>query len=203
MPNGTEPGSLIDDTEDVYRAILSPDWWPDGMNRPSSAAFDDPVFSVDVKSRTTPRETAARFRNVTRIAEFNCGRARGIGFETRDELDPNQPDNLAHAHVYFLGYDAFSNKERKKKARRLAEICIEVAIPASGSEVVTIQGVATLPLYAERKEVDSGPRVLAQNPAPSDAGDQRNVKSSVTCRWLWSAMVLAVLLLIVLWLMSK
>ena len=203
MPDGTEPGSLIDDTEDVYRAILSPDWWPDGMSRPSSAAFDDPVFSVDVKSRTTPRKTAARFRNVTRIAEFNCGRARGIGFETRDELGPNQPDNLAHAHVYFLGYDTFSNKERKKKARRLAEMCMEVAIPASGSEVVTIQGVATLPLYPERRELVCGQSVLAQNPAASDADDRRHVKSSLTGRWLWSAVVLGVLVLIVLWVISR
>ena len=128
MADGTEPGSLVADTEDVYRAILYPHWWPDGMNRPSSAAFDDPIFSVDVKSRTTPRQTAARFRNVTRIAEFNCGQGTRIGFETRDELDPAQPDNLAHAHLYFLGYDTFNEKQRKKKARQLAEICKEIIV---------------------------------------------------------------------------
>jgi hypothetical protein len=118
MADGTEPGSLVADTEDVYRAILYPRWWPDGMNRPSSAAFDDPSFSVDVKSRTTPRQTAARFRNVTRIAEFNCGQARGIGFETRDELDPAQPDHLAHAHVYFLGYATIRSTRSNGKRRQ-------------------------------------------------------------------------------------
>jgi hypothetical protein len=59
---------------------------------------------------------------------FNCGQARRLGFETRDELDPAQPDNLAHAHVYFLGYDTFNEKQRKKKARQLAEICKEVVL---------------------------------------------------------------------------
>jgi hypothetical protein len=94
------------------------------QNRPSSAAFDDEVFSVDVKSRTTPQQTASRFRNVIRLAEFNCGQARAIGFETRDELDPLQPDNLAHAHVYFLS----SPRQRKKQARKLAQMCREVAL---------------------------------------------------------------------------
>jgi hypothetical protein len=128
MANGAERGSLIADTEDVYRAILYPHWWVEEKNRPSSAAFDEAFFSVDVKSKTTPQQTSARFRNVTRLAEFNCGRAKEIDFETRDELDPNQPDNLAHAHVYFLGYDSFNEKQRKKKARKLAELCLEVAV---------------------------------------------------------------------------
>ena len=140
MPNGTEPGSIIADTEDVYRAILYPYWWPNGMSRPSSAAFDESIFSVDVKSKTTPQQTIARFRNVTRLAEFNCGRAKEIGFETRDELDPNQPENLAHAHVYFLGYDSFNRNQRKIKARMLAGMCLEVTLPASGSEMVPPKG---------------------------------------------------------------
>src|SRR4051794_27428627 len=124
MPDGSQPGPLLSDSEDVYRAVLYPHWWVDEKNRPSSAAFDEEVFSVDVKSKTTPQETAARFRNVTRLAEFNCGEGRAIGFESRDELDPIQPDNLAHAHVYFLG----SPTQRKKKARKLAEKCKPVLI---------------------------------------------------------------------------
>jgi hypothetical protein len=128
MANGTELGSLIADSEDVYRAILYPHWWVEEKSRPSSAAFDEAVFSVDVKSKTTPQQTSARFRNVTRLAEFNCGQARAIDFETRDELDPAQPDNLAHAHVYSLGYETFNEKQRKKKARKLAELCREVAV---------------------------------------------------------------------------
>src|SRR4051794_34537228 len=99
MSSGTQPAPLVADTEDVYRAILYPHWWVEEKSRPSSAAFDEETFSVDVKTKTTPQQTAARFQNVTRFAEFNCGRAREIGFETRDELDLNQPGNLAHAHV--------------------------------------------------------------------------------------------------------
>ena len=100
MADSTASGSLVADAEDVYRAILYPYWWVEEKSRPSSAAFDEEVLSVDVKSRTTPQQTAARFRNVTRNAEFNCGQARVIGFETRNELDPAQPDNLAHARVF-------------------------------------------------------------------------------------------------------
>jgi hypothetical protein len=128
MSSGTQQVQFIEDHEDVYRAITLPRHWPEGANRPSSAAFDDAVFSVDVKSKTTPQETAARFRGVTRLAEFNCGQAKAIGFETRDELDPAQPTNLAHAHVYFLGYETFSRGARKGQARRLAEMCREVAV---------------------------------------------------------------------------
>ena len=128
MSEATAFGPLLDDGEDVYRAILSPTWWVEERNGPSSAAFDDAVFSVDVKSRTTPQQTAARFRNVNRLAEFNCGEGRAIGFESRDELDPAQPDNAAHAHVYFLDYYATNPSQRKKKARRLAEICKPVTV---------------------------------------------------------------------------
>ncbi|MGO9596669.1 MAG: hypothetical protein ACLP7Q_01460 [Isosphaeraceae bacterium] len=128
MSSGSQTGPLLADTEDVYRAILYPDWWSEERKRPSSAAFDAPVFSVDVKSKTTPQQIAARFRNVTRLAEFNCGEGRALGFESRDELDPNQPDNLAHAHVYFLDYHATNPSQRKKKARKLAETCKEVVV---------------------------------------------------------------------------
>lgn len=126
MSERNERGPLLPDSDNVYRAILSPTWWPDDSDRPSSAAFSDDIFSVDVKSRTTPQETASRFRNVTRLAEFNCGEAKAIGFEARDEPDPNQPDNLAHAHVYFLDFHATNKNQRKIKARKLAGICQEV-----------------------------------------------------------------------------
>jgi hypothetical protein len=128
MPEATPVGQLLDDSEDVYRAILYPHWWVQERNGPSSAAFDDAVFSVDVKSKTTPQQTAVRFRNVNRLAEFNCGEARVIGFESRDELDPAQPDNLAHAHVYFLDYQTTGENQRKKKARKLAQICKPVQV---------------------------------------------------------------------------
>jgi hypothetical protein len=128
MPEGPPPGPLLADAEDVYRAILYPHWWVEEKDRPSSAAFDDETFSVDVKSRTTPQQTAGRFRAVTRLADVDCGEARAIGFESRDEPDPAQPDNLAHAHVYFLDYHATNPSQRKKKARKLAEICKPVMV---------------------------------------------------------------------------
>lgn len=122
MPDGGFVGPPVPDREDVYRAILYPYGWVEERNRPSSAAFDADVFSVDLKSRTTPQQTAARFRGVSRLAEFNCGQARQVDFDTRDELDPDRPDNLAHAHVYFTG-----GSGRKSRAKRLAEMCREVA----------------------------------------------------------------------------
>jgi hypothetical protein len=118
----------LDGSEDVYRAILYPHWWVEERNGPSSAAFDDAVFSVDVISRTTPQQSAARFHNIDRLAEFNCGEARMIGFDSRDEPDPAHPENIAHAHVYCLEYDALNPRQRKKTARTLAQICRAVYV---------------------------------------------------------------------------
>lgn len=120
-------GATVDDAEHLYRAILYPLQWAEGQDRPSTAAFDEEVFSVDIASRTTPDRTKARFRFVLKLVEFNCGQARRIGFETRDERDPSFPENDAHANVYFLDYQATGESQRKKKARRLAELCRIVA----------------------------------------------------------------------------
>lgn len=120
------PGPLVDDAEDAYRAILYPWQWVEHLDRPSSAAFDEEVFSVDIVSRTTPEQTRNRFHFVLELVVFNCGDARNIGFETRDELDPQHPDNTAHAHIYFLGYRDLSTEQRKAKARELADLCSRV-----------------------------------------------------------------------------
>lgn len=111
-------GPPVAESEDLYRAILTPLHWSDRDHRPSSAAFDHPVFSVDVASRTTPAAMAARFQSVARLVSFNCGVARSIGFDTRDERDEQFPGNAAHAHVYFVGA-----AKRKTKARELAGKC--------------------------------------------------------------------------------
>ena len=116
-------GPLVDDSDNVYRAILYPLQWAESQNRPSSAAFDDEVFSVDRKSKTTPEKTFSRFRLTLHLVEFNCGQARGLGFETRDELDRDQPDNDAHAHVYYRG-----TVKRKAQARKLAGLCVIVPL---------------------------------------------------------------------------
>ena len=125
---GDASGPLVDDAEDAYRAILYPWQWAQALGRPSSAAFDEAVFSVDIASRTTPDETRRRFNSVIELVQFNCGAARAIGFETRDERDPIFPDNQAHAHVYLIGYDDLAEKQCKKKARRLAELCRPVTV---------------------------------------------------------------------------
>jgi hypothetical protein len=127
MSGMTPHGPQVDDSEDVYRAILYPEQWAAEQNRPSSAAFDDMVFSVDLKSRTTPRETASRFRMTLSLVEFNCGDARALGFDTRDERDEKFPENRAHAHVYCL----LEKNQRKKQARKLAKACkvVELASP--------------------------------------------------------------------------
>jgi hypothetical protein len=126
MPRTVKDGPPVADHEDLYRAILYPLQWAVDANRPSSAAFDDAVFSVDIASRTTPHETASRFHSVLRLVRFNCGEARSQGFDTRDEIDLNYPENHAHAHVYFLDYDSIFPKDRKKRARRLAMLCVLV-----------------------------------------------------------------------------
>lgn len=120
------PGPLVSDDEYAYRAILYPKQWTEKENRPSSAAFDEEKFSVDIASRTTPKQTASRFDFVLQLVQFQCGEARQVGFETRDEIDPEHPENLAHAHVYFLDYSDTSLNKRKAKARNLAKKCAVV-----------------------------------------------------------------------------
>lgn len=116
-------GPKVDNEEDVYRAITCKQWWVQDAGRPSSAAFDHEVFSVDRTSLTTAEESASRLPNVLILAKFNCGIAREYEFDTRDELDEAFPDNKAHAHVYFGLAKPLSNRQRKKSARDLAKKC--------------------------------------------------------------------------------
>ncbi|MCO6458296.1 MAG: hypothetical protein J5I93_23565 [Pirellulaceae bacterium] len=107
-------GPKLDAKEDLLRPALIPEQWLEAEQRPFSALFKDSVFSVDVASRTTPALTAARFREVIAMIVFNCGIAIDLGFDPRDELDPEVPDNLAHAHVYN------PKNGQKARARELA-----------------------------------------------------------------------------------
>lgn len=128
----TPLGPPVADEEDVYRAITYPIWWDTRENRPSSAAFDDHVFSVDrVKLTTSPDDTLNRFRPGTGLVKFNCGQARTIGFDTRDEIDDLFPDNSAHAHVYDMG----GSPNRKKRARRMAKDFATVIIAPDLSQL--------------------------------------------------------------------
>ena len=44
MSGANSRGPLVDDKEDVYRAILYPMWWVESEGRPSSAAFDEDLL---------------------------------------------------------------------------------------------------------------------------------------------------------------
>ena len=59
------------------------------------------------------------------IVPFNCGYARSLGFDARQELDELFPGNKAHAHVYYDG----GKSSRKKNARRLASQCRVIVQP--------------------------------------------------------------------------
>jgi hypothetical protein len=124
MSEAESRGPQVDAAEDLYRMITTPDWWVADAKRPSSAAFDEPKFSVNIASLTTVEATERQLRDDLKrpeggIVAFNCGQARGYGFDARKELDEQFPDNDAHAHVYYDG----GRSSRKKNARRLAQQC--------------------------------------------------------------------------------
>jgi hypothetical protein len=130
MPEADSRGPQVDAEEDLYRLITTPDWWVAEQMRPSSAAFDEPKFSVNVASLTTIEETKRQLHGDLNkpdggIICFGCGRARDLGFDARLERDEQFPDNAAHAHVYCDG----SKSSRKKNARRLAQECRLVLEP--------------------------------------------------------------------------
>ena len=143
MSAKTPFGPPVADDENVYRAILSLPQWAPAYDGPSSAAFDDDVFSVEIASRTTPEGTASRKRSVLRIVEFNCGFARTLGFDTRDERDEIAPHNMAHAHVYP------PSEGRKGKGRQLARACKVVEFDAEEAERLRAQ-------IARQAEAESG-----------------------------------------------
>jgi hypothetical protein len=131
MSNSDARGPQVDASEDLYRCITTRDWWVADAGRPSSAAFDEPKFSVNLASLATVEETARQLREELKkpaggIVSFNCGRARSLGFDAREEIDEAFPGNLAHAHVYYEG----GRSRRKKNARRLAQERVTVLVPS-------------------------------------------------------------------------
>jgi hypothetical protein len=130
MSEADRSGPQVDASETLYRLITTPDWWVAEERRPSSAAFDEPKFSVNMASRTTVEHTKRQLReDLARpdggIVSFGCGRARELGFDARDERDERFPHNVAHAHVYYDG----GRNSRKRNARRLAKECAIVLEP--------------------------------------------------------------------------
>jgi hypothetical protein len=132
MAADSQHGPIVADHEYALRAVLcAAHWFPD-EDRPSSALFNNDYFSVDLRSKTTIEESVSRMtangKKVLGMVDFNCGGAREIGFVTRDELDPQQPDNLAHAHTYNTKFEELGDKARKKHAKKLVEICTRVIV---------------------------------------------------------------------------
>ncbi len=126
MPENAR-GPSVDVAENLYRAITCSEWWKAELRQPSSAAFNYPKFSVDIASRCTVEEALARRRKPgCGLVRFNCGAARELGFDARDELDPDFPDNETHANVYC----DFGSKRRKKRARELASHCDTIRTPS-------------------------------------------------------------------------
>jgi hypothetical protein len=113
-------GPEIAPAENLYRIVTVRNGWIDADGGISSAAFNQDWFSVEIESRTGgPEDSITRVPGGCAVIRFNCGCARSVGYDARDERDEQYPDNLAHAHVYL----DVGNSQRKKSARRLLEVC--------------------------------------------------------------------------------
>lgn len=121
-----EQGPPVDPGEDLYRGITTIDWWVLEEGRPSSAAFRHAKFSVDIALlAVSVQHTLDHLVAGSGVVSFNCGAARGLGFDAHQEPDPNYPDNHAHANVYNL----LSGNQIKKAAQKLAQLCTTQQAP--------------------------------------------------------------------------
>ena len=112
MPEGKR-GIPLPPDENILRVLTHPDWWLKSKERISSAAFNYPIFSGDVESMTTEKDSLERHRQGCGLARFNVGEADKIPVESCHEPENG---NDAHAHIYNDG----SVKKRKRKAKDLA-----------------------------------------------------------------------------------
>ena len=123
MPDLVPTGPPVADHERLLRGITYPAWWCPLGNRPSSAAFRvASPFSVDIASRTTAPECLSRLlpkHPGSGIVSFECGAARKLGLDARDEKDELAPDNKANAHV---SHNHLKSK-LKTQGRELAMLC--------------------------------------------------------------------------------
>ena len=134
MPDAGERGPQVDATEELYRAIHTPDWWEAEATppRPRSAAFRKRKFSVNIAREIGLDGAIRHLRDVLNsphgaIVSFGCSQARELGFDARREPDENYPDNKAHANVYYDG----STSDLKRSAKQLAcEYCQTVHEPS-------------------------------------------------------------------------
>ena len=126
MSTAGSPRSEVDPQEDLYRCLTTMDWWVAEEKRPSSAAFKQPVFSTDVASLAgSPQYTLGRFPDGCGLVLFNYGDAKTLGFIARLEIDPEHPENKAHANVY----NPNASSKRKTMAQKLAQSFCSVVEP--------------------------------------------------------------------------
>ena len=98
----------VDSSQILYRALLKKSWMQmnsDGTMSVVDAAFvpkqlGEPI-SVDIATLTTAADSLKKFKPETGLASFPCQVALNVDCRVVRELDPSQPDNLAHAHVYL------------------------------------------------------------------------------------------------------
>jgi hypothetical protein len=118
-------GQPVADAETLHRVIVpaaAAVWFPNGVL--SSAAFNYPVFSVDVAGLAPVANTLARWPAGSGVVGFGCGVARGLGFDARHAPENG---NDAHADVHC----AHPPNERKRRARQLAGLCQVVVLPGT------------------------------------------------------------------------
>ena len=133
MRSGEERGPEVDSADELYRAVHLPDWWNSEINRVRSAAFNWPSFSTNIASIIGEAGAIEHLHEVLKcpdggIVGFSCGLAKQLGFDPRQEPDPNYPANNAHANVYYDG----STSSRKRRAKELALACQIVRSPQFG-----------------------------------------------------------------------
>jgi hypothetical protein len=133
MPDANVRGPQVAPHEELYRAICYSGWWKlyEDPPRVSSFAFKiDSPFSVNIASMISLDGAIRHMIEILSspqggIVSFYCGKARSLGFDACQEPDLKNPDNTAHANVYYDG----SNNSRKRAAKRLAEQCQTVHKP--------------------------------------------------------------------------
>ncbi len=132
MANDSSRGPPVDATETLYRGISCKQWWDAIAQSPTSGAFRHDVFSVDVASKTTShQDTLAHLPPGSGLVAFNCGEARALGFDARDEIDQESPENQAHANVYC----DLPTKQKLRAAQKLKLKC-QVIQPSMGRNAV-------------------------------------------------------------------
>ncbi|MGO9108002.1 MAG: hypothetical protein ACLP9L_02105 [Thermoguttaceae bacterium] len=133
MPDADSQGPQVDASESLLRTLDVPDWWDLSVDPPRARSFAFKVnspFSVNLASMIGLEGAVRHMNEVLHcldggVVSFNCGQARTVGFEARHELDPQHPENKAHANVYYCG----SSSRRKRDAKALADMCVTVHKP--------------------------------------------------------------------------